>query len=192
LWAWIVGPRRSSRFRRPPWQQAAPAARRPGSMIGLPSCSRRPWLSGPAKAATASPDLRSEAGKLCRDIIDYGRFRGIPRRRRQRARWAPQRATESAEFRLEVRAEAVHAGFGDRLGPHWLSARRWGAVSACWRASDPRSLPNTARHPHRKPPAYRPSPTRQIRTLPRPCTGFDLLDKVIDHTCSWRPTPTSG
>jgi hypothetical protein len=34
---------------------------------------------------------------------------------RQRAPWAPQRATESAEFRLEVPAEPVHAGFGDRL-----------------------------------------------------------------------------
>ena len=33
---------------------------------------------------------------------------------RQRARWAPQHATESAEFRLQVPAEPVHAAFGAR------------------------------------------------------------------------------
>jgi hypothetical protein len=50
-----------------------------GSMSGWPSCSRPPWLSGPAKAATATPALRPEGGKRCRDRSSCGRFRGIPR-----------------------------------------------------------------------------------------------------------------
>ena len=36
-------------------------------------------------------------------------------------------------------------------------------------------------------------PTITNQTSPHEaCTGLDLLDKVIYHTRSWRPTPTNG
>jgi LmbE family N-acetylglucosaminyl deacetylase len=97
---------------------------------------------GPRIPRSAIPDIRRDEqkaaalelgvddvrflGKRCRDPMYCGRFRGIPRRRRQRARWHRSAPRKSAEFRLEVPAEPVHAGFGNRPHRQSLSTRRSG------------------------------------------------------------------
>jgi hypothetical protein len=76
-----------------------PGARRPGSMIGLPICSRRPWLSGSAKAAIACAGGRPEVGRLCRDISCGGRsaeFRAVGASGHAGHRSAPRSPRNSA------------------------------------------------------------------------------------------------